>query len=245
MCKVLVQNGCDLTITDTTNKMASHLAKKYNRMEVYDYLNAEYQALKEQKKAPVEQEPEPNQPQETKKPKAKKKDPPATPALPKSQTTVYRLYRSDNFGNANEVSYEEFEELMSQYPELSEMIKHPDEIDMSQLEAIKDEDAWQKKAFRILTMCSKAKGGFYFNDPVDPSKYNIEDYFDIITEPMDFGTIKKKLNHNVYENIEEFTRDMNLVFDNCVLYNGVENMIAKHALEIKVIFEENMRQAGL
>lgn len=39
-------------------------------------------------------------------------------------------------------------------------------------------------------------------------------------------------------------RDMNLVFDNCVKYNGVENMIAKHSIEIKNIFDENMKQMG-
>ena len=39
-------------------------------------------------------------------------------------------------------------------------------------------------------------------------------------------------------------RDMNLVFDNCVKYNGAENMIAKHSIEIKNIFDENMKQMG-
>jgi hypothetical protein len=37
---------------------------------------------------------------------------------------------------------------------------------------------------------------------VDPAKYGIDDYFEIIQEPMDFGTIKRKLNHNVYNNIQ-------------------------------------------
>lgn len=37
---------------------------------------------------------------------------------------------------------------------------------------------------------------------------------------------------------------MNLVFDNCVKYNGPENMIAKHSIEIKALFEENMKQMG-
>lgn len=37
---------------------------------------------------------------------------------------------------------------------------------------------------------------------------------------------------------------MGLVFDNCVRYNGSENMIAKHAIEIKSMFEENMKQMG-
>lgn len=61
---------------------------------------------------------------------------------------------------------------------------------------------------------------------------------------MDFGTVKKKLTFNVYTNVEEFIIDMKLVFDNCVRYNGMENQIAKHALEIKNMFEENMKQTG-
>ena len=47
---------------------------------------------------------------------------------------------------------------------------------------------------------------------------------------MDFGTIKKKLTFNVYNNVHEFSEDMKLVFDNCVKYNGTENQIAKHAI---------------
>ena len=97
---------------------------------------------------------------------------------------------------------------------------------------------------RVLSICFKSKGGYYFHEPVDPAKYGIDDYFDIITEPMDFGTIKKKLTHNVYNEINEFIRDMNLVFSNCVKYNGPENMISKYAVEIRNIFEENMKQMG-
>jgi hypothetical protein len=47
---------------------------------------------------------------------------------------------------------------------------------------------------------------------------------------MDFGTIRKKLTFNVYNNVQEFISDMKLVFDNCVKYNGIENIIAKHAI---------------
>ena len=86
-------------------------------------------------------------------------------------------------------------------------------------------------------MCQKAKGGYFFMEPVDPAKYGIDDYFEIIQEPMDFGTVKKKLNHNVYNNIQEYIYDMKLVFDNCIKYNGKENQIAKYAMEIRSLFE--------
>lgn len=57
------------------------------------------------------------------------------------------------------------------------MLKNPEGIDMSQLEEIKAKDAWQKVALKVLTLCTKAKGGYYFMEPVDPSKYGIDDYF--------------------------------------------------------------------
>lgn len=50
----------------------------------------------------------------------------------------------------------------------------------------------------------KLKGSYWFAEPVDPIKYNITDYFDIITRPMDLGTIRKKLSHNCYSNASEF-----------------------------------------
>ena len=101
-----------------------------------------------------------------------------------------------------------------------------------------------KIAQKVLSICWKTKGGYYFHEPVDPSRFGIDDYFEIIEHPMDFGTVKKKLTFNVYQNVQEYINDMKLVFDNCVRYNGMENQIAKHALEIKNMFEENMKQTG-
>merc|ERR1712000_581983 len=61
--------------------------------------------------------------------------------------------------------------------------------------------------------------GFVFNEPVDPVALQIPDYPLIITRPMDFGTIRKKLNSSEYRNPEEFIDDVNLVFDNACTYN--------------------------
>jgi hypothetical protein len=47
---------------------------------------------------------------------------------------------------------------------------------------------------------------------------------------MDFGTIKKKLLFNVYNNVSEFISDVKLVFDNCIKYNGMDNTISIHAI---------------
>jgi hypothetical protein len=31
-----------------------------------------------------------------------------------------------------------------------------------------------------------------FHNPVDPKKFGIDDYFEVVKNPMDFSTIKKK-----------------------------------------------------
>jgi hypothetical protein len=40
--------------------------------------------------------------------------------------------------------------------------------------------------------------GWVFNEPVDPIKLNIPDYFKIITKPMDLGTIRSRLDKEWY-----------------------------------------------
>jgi hypothetical protein len=46
-----------------------------------------------------------------------------------------------------------------------------------------------KKCYAIITSMRKHSMAWPFNEPVDPIKLNIPDYFDFIKHPMDFGTI--------------------------------------------------------
>ena len=67
----------------------------------------------------------------------------------------------------------------------------------------------------------KCPNASLFHEPVDPVVWNVPDYPKIIKTPMDFGTVKQKLSNNEYLRIEQFLEDMNLVFDNCMKYNGI------------------------
>lgn len=62
-----------------------------------------------------------------------------------------------------------------------------------------------------------------FNEPVNPEKLQIFDYFDIIKKPMDFSSIRERLKRHDYGRAEDFIFDVNLVFNNCVKYNGKES----------------------
>nr|GMC55607.1 transcription factor GTE8-like [Ipomoea batatas] len=53
----------------------------------------------------------------------------------------------------------------------------------------------------------ESSNGWVFNEPVDPVKLNIPDYFTVIKHPMDLGTIKKKLASGQYSNPLDFLAD--------------------------------------
>ena len=57
---------------------------------------------------------------------------------------------------------------------------------------------------------------------MDPNAYDppLTDYFTVVRHPMDFTTISEKLNKHQYRSLQQFTDDVKLCFDNCILYNG-------------------------
>lgn len=67
-------------------------------------------------------------------------------------------------------------------------------------------------------------------------------YFDIVENPMDFATIKGKINNGEYgkgsDAVTEFFNDLVLIFDNCLLYNDEEGDIADEAIRIMSLIPE-------
>nr|AFN53717.1 putative bromodomain-containing protein [Linum usitatissimum] len=74
--------------------------------------------------------------------------------------------------------------------------------------------------------------GWIFSKPVDPVELNIPDYFTIITNPMDLGTINSKLSKKKYFGAEDFAADVRLTFANAMLYNPPSNSVHTTALEL-------------
>ena len=80
-----------------------------------------------------------------------------------------------------------------------------------------------------------------FKKPVDPVELNIPDYFSIISKPMDLGTIKSKLEKNIYFGAGEFAADVRLTFSNAMLYNPPDNVVHKMAVELERFFESRWK----
>jgi bromodomain-containing protein 3 len=87
----------------------------------------------------------------------------------------------------------------------------------------------------MQSLC-KHHQAWIFLEPVDIKKLNIPDYFDIIKQPMDFGTIKSKLNSNQYLKVSDFLYDLNLVFENCIQYNGENSSVSVMCKGVKEEF---------
>lgn len=64
-----------------------------------------------------------------------------------------------------------------------------------------------------------------FKRPVDPEKDNAPDYLDIITHPMDLGTVKTKLANKTYKTSADWYKDVSLVWANAKKYNNVKQSL--------------------
>ncbi|XP_061356080.1 transcription factor GTE8-like isoform X4 [Gastrolobium bilobum] len=89
----------------------------------------------------------------------------------------------------------------------------------------------------ILKSLTSHPYSWVFSKPVDPVALNIPDYFTIISQPMDLGTIKSKLEKNFYFGIEEFAADVRLTFSNAMTYNPPGNDVHLMAKELNKIFD--------
>ena len=88
----------------------------------------------------------------------------------------------------------------------------------------------------ILKKLMNHPAGWVFNQPVDPVALNIPDYFSIISKPMDLGTIRSKLEKNLYLATEEFAADVRLTFANAMIYNPPLNNVHQMAKKLNDLF---------
>jgi len=88
-----------------------------------------------------------------------------------------------------------------------------------------------------------------FIEPITVEKFGAqfyEDYFDVITTPMDIETIMKRMQENFYVNVangdylqaaELYKEDVNLIFKNCKMYNERGSEIVRSATRLQNEFK--------
>ncbi|XP_060957629.1 transcription factor GTE1 isoform X1 [Cannabis sativa] len=97
----------------------------------------------------------------------------------------------------------------------------------------------------IFRQITQHKWAWPFLEPVDVEGLNLLDYYEVIEKPMDFGTIKTKMeakDGNGYKNVREIYADVRLVFKNAMKYNDEKDDVHVMAKTLLEKFEEKWLQ---
>ena len=76
-----------------------------------------------------------------------------------------------------------------------------------------------------------------FYEPLNWEALGLVDYPDIIDQPMDLGTVKRKLEAGEYEKPDDFASDVRLICRNCYRYNPPGDDVVKKAQRLSEHFE--------
>ncbi|KAK4259905.1 hypothetical protein QN277_006189 [Acacia crassicarpa] len=117
-----------------------------------------------------------------------------------------------------------------------------------QQNALRREAAAAKRMQELMRMFStifrqitQHKWAWPFLEPVDVKGLELLDYYEVIEKPMDFGTIKSKMeakDGTGYKNVREIYADVRLVFKNAMKYNDEKNQYHVMAKSLLEKFEE-------
>lgn len=80
-----------------------------------------------------------------------------------------------------------------------------------------------------------------FRAPVDAAA--VPDYYSVIRDPMDLGTIAERLEKGVYVTLDIFLADLRRVWANARTYNTPETVFYKDACALEATVEDEIRTA--
>lgn len=109
-----------------------------------------------------------------------------------------------------------------------------------------EEDDPQAQMDRLMDKCRQILLELYTGDvqkifsvPVDPIALGVPTYPDVITNPMDLGTIQIKMDHNEIDSPGEFARLVRLTFENAIAFNTLpDNPFHVVARSMLVLFNK-------
>ncbi|CAL8345041.1 unnamed protein product [Arctogadus glacialis] len=108
-------------------------------------------------------------------------------------------------------------------------------------EVLPDRDAWKGQCKSLINYIFDCEDSEPFRQPVNPNNY--PDYLDIIHAPMDFGTVKRVLEEDRYDNPIELCKDTRLIFANAKAFTpNKRSKIYSMTLRLSAFFEERIRR---
>ncbi|KAJ3597732.1 hypothetical protein NHX12_001249, partial [Muraenolepis orangiensis] len=138
--------------------------------------------------------------------------------------------------------YEDFESpsLGHSQPQGATGAPHPPVRDPSRPSRVTNQLQFLQKA--MMKSLWRHQFAWPFHEPVDAYRLNLPDYHKIIKQPMDMGSIKKRLENNFYCSASECIQDFNTMFTNCYIYNKPTDDIVLMAQSLEKIFLQKVAQ---
>lgn len=239
----LINNGANINKIDKKKETPVSFALKYSQEKIVDLL-VDNGAIKPEKKLNQKNKINHNYQDYRKKENIQENE------IEKNKKIIeqiqipkkYVLVKISENGEKIPLSDQEYDEFMKNNPEINGLIsnknllkKLTNEIDD---DCLKMCESWEKLAKQLMSILWKVKDAEIFHKPVDPIKLNVPNYYDIIKNPMDFSTVKKKLNNFSYTNVREYRDDMDLIFNNCFRYNGPNSYVGEICSKVKNEYEK-------
>ena len=274
LCELLVEKGTDVNLEDKYGQTCIFYAIREGHEDIVEFLikhGANVNKNDKKKQTPVSfalkngkekiaellianggMKPEPKVKEHNKKRKKSTEEEPQTKdeiinniQAPKK----YILVKIGENGEKTPLNEEEYAKFAEENPEVFQLLNNKEHlqkmVDEINDDDLKMHDSWEKIAKKLMNTLWKHKDAELFHKPVDPEELHIPDYFNIIKNPMDFSTIKKKLTNNLYTNFKQFTEDIKLTFDNCYLYNGTDSSVGLACTVVKNEYQKLYEQLGM
>ncbi|KAJ9698927.1 hypothetical protein PVL29_007814 [Vitis rotundifolia] len=88
----------------------------------------------------------------------------------------------------------------------------------------------------ILDILQRRDTHEIFAEPVDADE--VEGYYDVIKEPMDFGTMRAKLQEGMYKTLEQFEHDVFQISSNAMLFNSSTTVYFRQARALRELAQK-------
>lgn len=117
-----------------------------------------------------------------------------------------------------------------------------------------------KHLIGVVRTLKRSKDALAFLAPVDPVLFGIPHYTQIVTRPMDLGTVETKLivsnpngqpkdkskmknwdySKGTYRSVSEVVADVRQIWENTRMFNGPEHGVSQAAGRLEEIFEKSL-----
>jgi ankyrin repeat protein len=103
--------------------------------------------------------------------------------------------------------------------------------------------SWEAAVKRILQDAQRKAEASIFLRTVDEERDGAVDYYKIVKDPMDLGTMTSKLKQGKYTDLTDFKKDLALVWSNTRLYNSPGTFPRDYADKMETWFKQRLERA--